>query len=419
MVFDMSNPFASWTNPTVRSTKTRKPTNFKKTGAMGVGSMKQPDWYPTSAPQKAKAQKLANQKASNSRIKRASKNKVKMMEWSVNNDPTIGYANKLLSDLGKAPIKQIVTRRRRGRWSTKLSADPKTVIDDYNKQKTLIDWGKKVGGLALDPKRTVSIVDVFSQKAIPTYWTHNGRRRRTGTQYVNTSTYKDVLATSRPKGERWDMLEAKLTKEADAKKERYVKLYKPLDVDIKERLSKATGAEKTEIQNQLNYVRYSYYGIADKELAESEQYKSNLITGIRQTDAITDDMKKGINKNPDENKSEEEYKKMLLVQLEKEYDQEQKDFEQTAKEVQKRETVFAQSSSVQRPNRRIVQLASNKSTSVQRIQKPEMAQKWTTPKKEINDNIPSSAQRGTPSSAQRGTPSSAQRGQGFKRFQKW
>ena len=419
MVFDMSNPFASWTNPTIRSTKIRKPTGFKKTGAMGVGSMKQPDWYPTSAPQKAKAQKLANQKASNSRIKRASKNKVKLMEWSVKNDPTIGYANKLLADLGKSPIKQIVTRRRRGRWSTKLSADPKTVIDKYNKQKTLIDWGKKVGGLALDPKRMVTVVDVASSKQVPTYWTHNGRRRRTGYRTVDTSTYKEVLATSRPKGERWSMLETKLTKQADAKKERYVKLYKPLDVDIKKRLSKATGAEKTEIQNQLNYVRYSYYGISDKELAESEQYKSNLITGIRQTDAVTDDMKKGINKTPDENKSEEEYKKMLLVQLEKEYDQEQKDFEQTAKEVQKRDIVFAQSSAVTKPNRRIIQLASKKSAPVQRIQKPEMAQKWTAPKKEINANTPSSVQRGTPSSVQRGTPSSVQRGQGFKRFQKW
>jgi len=257
--------------------------------------------------------------------------------------------------------------------------------------------------LALDPKRMVTVVDVASSKQVPTYWTHNGSRRRTGYRTVDTSTYKDVLATSRPKGERWSMLETKLTKEADAKKERYVKLYKPLDVDIKERLSKATGAEKTEIQNQLNYVRYSYYGIADKELAESEQYKSNLITGIRQTDAVTDDMKKGINKTPDENKSEEEYKKMLLVQLEKEYDQEQKDFEQTAKEVQKRDTVFAQSSAVTKPNRRIIQLASKKSAPVQQIQKPEMAQKWTAPKKEINAN----------------TPSSVQRGQGFKRFQKW
>jgi hypothetical protein len=215
------------------------------------------------------------------------------------------------------------------------------------------------------------------------------------------------------------MLVGKLEKEADAKKERYVKLYKPLDVDLRKRLETAKGEDKAQIENQLNYVRYSYYGIADKELAESEKYKINLITGIRQTDAVTDDMKKGLNKTPDENKSEEEYKKMLLSQLEKEYDQEQADFEQTAKEVKKRDTVFAQSSAVTKPNRRIVQLASQKSAPVQRIQKPEMAQKWTAPEKEINDNTPSSVQRGTPSSVQRGVPSSVQRGQGFKRFQKW
>ena len=130
-------------------------------------------------------------------------------------------------------------------------------------------------------------------------------------------------------------------------------------------------------------------------------------------------MKRGINKTPDDIKTDEQYKKMLLSELEKEYEQEQKDFEQTAQEVQKRETAFAQSSTITRPNQRIVKLATQKRQPIQRQPKPEMAQKWSVPKNEINNNTPSSNQRGTPPSSNQSIPPSTQRGQGFKRFAKW
>ena len=389
MVFDISNPFGqpSITKKVIKG----KPKGFKKV-TWGMSKISTPERY--TAPRTG---------GGGGRLKKISRNKITSMQWSINNDPTIVHANKLLAELGKPKIGMNVTRRRRGRYNVSLTGDPVKAIENYNKQKTLIDWGKKVGGLALDPKRKVSVVATSTPRTGAHTWCHNNRCRTTGYSTVYDKTYKDVLATSRPKGERWDMLVGKLEKEADTKKARYVKLYKPLDVDLREKLKTAQGEDKTQIENQLNYVRYSYYGIADKELTESEKYKTNLITGIKQTDAVTDDMKRGINKTPDDIKTDEQYKKMLLSELEKEYDKEQAEFEQTAKEVKKRDTVFAQSSAVTRPNRRIVQLASKQSQSITRPTQPEMAKRWTSSKNETNTN----------------TPASAQRGQGFKRFQKW
>lgn len=376
MVFDISNPFGM---PARKVTK-GKPKDFKKV-TWGMSKISTPERYPT-------PKRIGG---GGGRLKKISRNKITNMQWTLKNDPTVVEANRLLADLGKPQIGMSVRRRRRGRYDVRMTGDPLKTIEDYHKQKNIIDWGKKVGGLALDPKRKVTVVATSTPRRVARIWCHNNRCRTTGYDTVYDKTYKDVLATSRPKGERWNLLQRKLEKEADAKKERYVKLYKPIDVDLREKLKTAQGEEKTQIENQLNYVRYSYYGIADKELAESEKYKSNLITGIKQTDKVTDDMKRGINKNPDADKSDETYKKMLIEDLEKEYDREQKDFEQTAQEVQKRETVFAQSSAITRPNQRIVKLATQKRQPVQRQSKSQ------------RNNIPLSTQRG----------------QGFKRFARW
>ena len=435
MVFDINNPFGL----TIKSKKIKKPAGFKKTGAMGVGSMPQPSWYGTS-------NTLTNLgSGSSARIKQASRNKVANMAWAVKSGAGgIGEANRILAELGKPAIRQVVTRRRRGRWSTSLSADPVTVIKNYNKQKTLIEWGKKVGGLALDPNRMVSVVDKPSSKRVAITWTHNNRTRVVGYRTVNTSTYKDVLASTRPKGERWDLLMGKMGTQADAKKERYTKLYKPLDIQAKEQVAKLekqiptfsvaigrideqvrqanlrtskternnaeyqqyakqkaeliklkenTIKEKDNITFGMEYTRYSYYGIQEKELADSEEYKKNLITGIRQTDTVTDQMKTSINETPDENKSKEEYKKMLLDELEKEYDKEKEDFNVTATKVRARENAFNQSSVVSKPNRRIIQLANQQRSNIPKPTQPD-----------INKNMPAPRQRG---------------GGGFKRFQKW
>ena len=394
MVFDINNPFGMPSfGSSVKSNKIKKPKNFKKTSPMGVGSMSQPSWYGSDSA--VKAIKSTYGQGSNSRIRQASKNKVASMAWAVNTGAGgIGKANSILAEMGRGKVTQIVKRRRRGRWSTTLSHDVGKVITDYNRQKNLVQWGQGQG-LKLDPKRTVRVVDKASgyNKAIS--WCHNGRCRSVGTRYVNTSTYKDVLATSRPKGERWNMLETKLGVDADKKKARYVKLYEPLDVSIKRNLKTASGDDKRSLENQLEYVRYAYYGIKNKELTESETYKQNLITGIQKTDQVTDQMKKGMSKATDPNKSKEEYEKMKLAKLESEYDKEQEEYAETALAVQKRQNVFQQSTTVSKPNTRIVQLATQK-----------QQQSPTRPRtliNQINNN----------------TPSSRQRGEGFKRFQQW
>jgi len=389
MVFNINNPFGL---PNIKSTKIKKPKNFKKTGAMGIGSMPQPSWYASES-----ATKTNYGAGSNSRLKQASKNKVARMAWAVNTGAGgIGEANRILAEMGRGKVSQIVTRRRRGRWSTKLSHDVDKVITDYNRQKNLVEWGQSQG-LKLDPKRTKSIVTSTTWKHVQTR--HQKKGRQSGMYYtykwVPTHTYKDVLVSENStKGERWNMLEEKLGTEADKKKARYVKLYEPLNIGLERDLKTATGENKQSIQNQLNYVRYSYYGIKDNELTESETYKRNLITGIQKTDQVTDTMRQGMSQAPDENKSKEEYEKMLLKQLESEYDKEQAEYEKTSTEVQKRQAVFEQSSQVSKPNTRIVKLATQRPT----------VQNRTSPKQpEMNTNVPSSAQRG----------------EGFKRFQKW
>ena len=348
--------------------------------------------------------------------------------------------------------------------------DSLKVIEKYNKQKTLIDWGKKVGGLALDPKRKVTVVDVASSKQVTTYSRHNGRSRKTGTRTIDTSTYKDIFATELPKGDRWDLLETKLGQQADIKKERYLNLYKPLGGNNAKDLTDATVALKNQVtfetkvrkgvqnkyqgrsqigevkflanrerlaeqeqktkeleqkkkqaETNIEFTRYSYYGLDDKELSESEEYKRKLITGITNTDKVSDEIKVAIKEKPDVTKSKEQYEKMLLSELESEYDAERKDYEsaksresqfitqlkeqQRAMEIEeqrkadkeaelqhRKATAFGVSSAIVRPNRRIVKLANQQSIKPQNIKNTE------------TKNF---------------VPSPRQRGGGFKRFSKW
>lgn len=211
-----------------------------------------------------------------SRLKHKSRAKVANFLASASTDATLIRANEIQAELGRGKITTKVTRRRRGRWNVSLTGDPKAVIQKYEEDKALIEWGKKVGGLSLDPKRMVSVVDVASSKQVPTYWTHNGRRRRTGYRTVDTSTYKDVLATSRPKGEKMNMLIAKLNKQAGQKKERFGKLY---DHD-------------PEIPDHV------YYSVTEEQFQESEDYKSDLIKGINTQKTSTIGMRNAMAQSP-------------------------------------------------------------------------------------------------------------------------
>jgi hypothetical protein len=209
-------------------------------------------------------QQKINQANTNARLKQASRNKVKNALASIGTDPTIGYANEIQSKLGRAPIKVVVTRRRRGRWNTSLSADPKSIIEDYHSKTALINWAKEVNPehAQIDPERTVSVVDVASSKQVPIYWTHNSRRRITGYRTVNTSTYKDVLATTRPEGEKMDLLYGKIIKKSQEKKKKFSTYY----------------------ETNPKLEDYNYYGITDDEFGQMDNYKSALVTNIRSTD---------------------------------------------------------------------------------------------------------------------------------------
>ena len=211
-----------------------------------------------------------------SRLKHKSRAKVANFLASASTDATLIRANEIQAELGRDQITTKVTRRRRGRWNVSLTGDPKAVIQKYEEDKALIEWGKKVGGLSLDPKRMVSVVDVASSKQVPRYWTHNGSRRLVGYRTVNTSTYKDVLATSRPKGEKMNMLVAKLNKQAGQKKERFGKLY---DHD-------------PEIPDHV------YYSVTEEQFQESEDYKSDLIKGINTQKTSTIGMRNAMAQSP-------------------------------------------------------------------------------------------------------------------------
>tara|TARA_B110000467_G_C18334820_1_gene496582 strand:- start:1947 stop:4025 length:2079 start_codon:yes stop_codon:yes gene_type:complete len=192
----------------------------------------------------------ANADASSSRVKQASKNKIQLAEWGLTRDPTIVLANQIQSELGRDPITNIVTRRRRGRWDTSLSEDPIKVIRDYNKKKTVIDWAKNTNpDLQIDPERKVRVVDVKSSEQVATYWTHNGRSRKTGTKTVDTSTYKNILATELPKGDQMDMLYEKIETEAKEKKKKYLTfggenttLYQPRGTGLDAKILSSTDA---------------------------------------------------------------------------------------------------------------------------------------------------------------------------------
>ena len=359
--------------------------------------------------------------------------------------------------MGNPLIKQVTTRRRRGRWNTELSQDPVKVIKSYNKQKSLIDWGQTMG-LKLDPKRKVRVVDVASSKQVNTYWTHNGSKRKTGTRTVDTSTYKDILAIDAKKSTQWDLLQTKMGKKADVKKARYLKLYQPLGIDNEKNLEEASDAVKVQSQhvaqtgkknyqyrvNDKTYIneqkakledlkqkkeqaetdifftRYSYYGLKDEELSDAEKYKTDLIANIKDTDSVTDEIKIYLKENPDtDNKN---YDTMILSELETEYKLEHADYETThARAVEaenirvekikqeqleqerqrvadeKKNMAYGVMSAVVKPNQKIVKLArtSNARTSNARTS--------TKGSPEINRNVPSSRQRGG----------------GFKRFAKW
>lgn len=218
----------------------------------------------TAIKDKSTEQEKRNQTAINNRLKQKSRNKVTRAQDNMTRDPYIAYANKIQSELGRSPIKLVVTRRRRGRWSTSLSADPNTIIDDYHKKTALIEYAKEIDPdhAKIDPERMVTVVDTEVARRVPIIWTHNNRPRVTGYRTEYDRTYKDVKATSRPKGEQMDLLYKKIIAKSQEKKKKYENYYNT-DPDVEV---------------------YNYYSITDEDFNKLDEYKTSLVTNIRETE---------------------------------------------------------------------------------------------------------------------------------------
>ena len=180
-------------------------------------------------------------------------------------EPGVQQANALLADWGRGPIQPVHRRIGYGsRYTNELSVNPKKFIDTYYETEGLIEWAKGINPehAKLDPERTVSVVDKPSSKQVAQVWCHNNRCRTTGYSTVDTSTYKDVLVSSKEsklnRGDRQTMLYEKIMDKSRSNKAKYETYYNT-DPEFKD---------------------YSYYAIMDKDFDDYETYKQNLISNI-------------------------------------------------------------------------------------------------------------------------------------------
>ena len=183
------------------------------------------------------------------------------MKASLKTNPNVVFANSLLASIGKAQISTYNQRIGYGtRYTTKYTADPVDVINDYYLKTGVIEYAKEQDPehAKLDPKRTVSVVDKASSKQVAQVWCHNNRCRTTGYNTVDTSTYKDVLISTRPEYVQMDALYGKIIDKSKEKKAKYSKYYET-DPDVEV---------------------YNYYGISDDSFESYEGYKQNLLSTI-------------------------------------------------------------------------------------------------------------------------------------------
>ena len=180
---------------------------------------------------------------------------------SLNTNPNVVFANSLLAKIEKPKIG--VYKKRIGygrRYTSEYTAKPIDVINDYYLKTGVIEYAKEQDPehAKLDPNRTVTVVDVASSKQVAVYQTHNGMRKHRGYRTVDTSTYKDVLMSTRPKYIQMDALYGKIIDKSREKKVKYSGYYN-VDPDVEV---------------------YNYYGISDDAFESYEGYKQNLLSTI-------------------------------------------------------------------------------------------------------------------------------------------
>jgi hypothetical protein len=252
---------------------------------------------------------------------------------------TMQSANSIRAQLGQKPIEVKTRRRRQGRYTTYTTADPVGVLNEHYRKQSLVKWAKE-HGLEIDPNKEVTIqTGIKTMKKSYSRVIHNGRRVY-GSYNYDVPITKKVKFKDAPSAYKTNFLFEKLGKESSVKKERYLKLYEPLDKDlnsqiaeleskiselrstekkmtfyryrsgspasraqgkavapIRDAISKAT-AQKKELEATRGNVQYNYYSIDDEELKQAEQYKQDLVSGIDELNKTQDDMTQYLARTP-------------------------------------------------------------------------------------------------------------------------
>ena len=246
----------------------------------------------------------------------------------------LGQANSIRSQLGQKPIEVKTIRRRRGRYTTRLTGDPVGELQAYYNKKGLADWAKGYG-LEIDPNLETTIQTGIDYSTVSySRVIHNGRRVY-GSYIKETPIMKTVKFSEAPDAVKTNMLYNKLVAESSAKKARYLDLYDPIDIDLKKELDSVTSQlsavessiarrprdklgygspprayleenakrdelaqKQKDLQQQIEFAQFNYFSIAEEELSGAEKYKSDLVQGIGELNQAQYDMKDYLARSP-------------------------------------------------------------------------------------------------------------------------
>lgn len=246
----------------------------------------------------------------------------------------LGQANSIRSQLGQKPIEVQTIRRRRGRYTTRLTGDPVGELQAYYNKKGLADWAKGYG-LEIDPNLETTIQTGIDYKTVSySRVIHNGRVVY-GSYIKETPITKKVKFSEAPEAVKTNMLYNKLVTESSAKKARYLDLYDPIDTDLKKELDSVTSQlsavessiarrprnklgygspprayleenakrdelaqKQKDLQQQIEFAQFNYFSIPEEELSGAEKYKSDLVQGIGELNQAQYDMKDYLARSP-------------------------------------------------------------------------------------------------------------------------
>ena len=246
----------------------------------------------------------------------------------------LSQANSIRSQLGQKPIEVKTIRRRRGRYTTRLTGDPVGELQAYYNKKGLADWAKGYG-LEIDPNLETTIQTGIDYSTVRySRVIHNGRVVY-GSYIKETPIMKKVKFSEAPEAVKTNMLYNKLVTESSAKKARYLDLYDPIDTDLKKELDSVTSQlsavessiarrprdklgygspprayleenakrdalaqKQKDLQQQIEFAQFNYFSIAEEELSGAERYKSDLVQGIGELNQAQYDMKDYLARSP-------------------------------------------------------------------------------------------------------------------------